>query len=258
MPVLVLPLSRRRVFNVGPAIWQHLRYSPALSIPRRTFASTQDQPVLEDADTTTLKYTLHIAPSTSPQVPTVRVVCIADTHNLQDRISLPPGDILIHAGDLTNWGTESELSNALKWLSSLPYPHKVFVAGNHDHALAIPERRDALLASFPDLIYLEDSSVTLTVNGHPLKLFGSPRTPKRGEGVFQYLIRSTEWPIPPDTDIVITHGPPKFHLDDGGQGCNFLLAALWRIRPPLHVFGHIHDGRGVAHLDWSRNQRHYE
>ncbi|OSD05038.1 Metallo-dependent phosphatase, partial [Trametes coccinea BRFM310] len=187
-----------------------------------------------------------------------RVVCVADTHNAQDDIPLPPGDILIHAGDLTTWGTEAELHKALRWLSAAPHPHKVFIAGNHDSALAIPERRDAILAAFPDLIYLEDTSVTITVHGRPLKLFGSPRTPRRGSGVFQYFIRSASWPIPPDTDILVTHGPPKFHLDDAAFGCNTLLAALWKIRPPLHVFGHIHDGRGVRQLDWSRKQEAYE
>jgi predicted phosphodiesterase len=37
-----------------------------------------------------------------------RFVCISDTHNAT--IKLPKGDVLIHAGDLTNQGSFSEVS----------------------------------------------------------------------------------------------------------------------------------------------------
>lgn len=36
-----------------------------------------------------------------------RFVCISDTHN--QTIKLPKGDVLIHAGDLTNQGSFSEV-----------------------------------------------------------------------------------------------------------------------------------------------------
>lgn len=37
-----------------------------------------------------------------------RFVCISDTHNYT--FKLPRGDVLIHAGDLTNQGTYAEVS----------------------------------------------------------------------------------------------------------------------------------------------------
>jgi Icc-related predicted phosphoesterase len=47
---------------------------------------------------------------------------------------------------------------------------------------------------------------------------------------------------------LITHGPPQGHgdLTSRGEraGCQDLLDALRRIRPRLHVFGHIHEGAG--------------
>ena len=49
---------------------------------------------------------------------------------------LPPGDILIHAGDLTKRGTEGEVDSALAGLDAAPHAHKIVVAGNHDIALA--------------------------------------------------------------------------------------------------------------------------
>ena len=64
--------------------------------------------------------------------------------------------------------------------------------------------------------------------------------------------------IPTLTDILITHGPPLAHLDGDRCGCCALLAALWRVRPQLHVFGHVHAGRGVARVKWDQAQMTYE
>ncbi|KAI0353856.1 Metallo-dependent phosphatase [Trametes cingulata] len=189
----------------------------------------------------------------------VRVVCISDTHNGHNRVPpLPPGDILIHAGDLTHSGSKQEICRALGWLNSAPHPHKVFIAGNHDTALAAPKTRSTILASYPDLIYLEDSSVTLTVHGRQVVVYGSPRTPRHGSGVFQYPPGEAAWNIPSDVDILVTHGPPSAHLDLGRAGCTELLQAVWQVRPRVHVFGHIHGGRGVEHASWSRVQQAYE
>ena len=43
-----------------------------------------------------------------------RIVCISDTHNQTPK--LPAGDVLIHAGDLTNQGSYSELKRTMQWL----------------------------------------------------------------------------------------------------------------------------------------------
>src|SRR5205085_7513180 len=48
-----------------------------------------------------------IAPAVHPIENSISVVCISDTHNGQSTI--PDGDILIHAGDLTQSGSLEEL-----------------------------------------------------------------------------------------------------------------------------------------------------
>jgi hypothetical protein len=55
---------------------------------------------------------------------TVKVVCLSDTHSrrLDD---VPEGDLLIHAGDLTKFGTPLELEAQFRWLSTLPHTFKV-------------------------------------------------------------------------------------------------------------------------------------
>lgn len=59
----------------------------------------------------------------------VRIVCISDTHNDDCTASLPDGDILIHAGDMTDDGTIEELTAAYKWISALPHKTKIIIAG---------------------------------------------------------------------------------------------------------------------------------
>ena len=49
----------------------------------------------------------------------VRVVLISDTHNLHKTLQMPKGDILIHAGDFTNDGTQKEIKDFDSWLSGL-------------------------------------------------------------------------------------------------------------------------------------------
>lgn len=181
----------------------------------------------------------------------IKIVCISDTHGLHDQVELPKGDILIHAGDCTNFGTTAQVSQFIHWFSEQDFKHKIFIAGNHD--FFFEEQSEVLihdlLSDYPDVIYLEDSEVT--VEG--LKIWGSPYTPTffdwafmrdRGEEIQQH------WDlIPKDTDILITHGPPYRILDTApghkSVGCEELLIAVKKVNPMYHIFGHIHGDYGV-------------
>lgn len=41
-------------------------------------------------------------------------------------------------------------------------------------------------------------------------------------------------------------------------GCNHLLGELWRVKPRLHVFGHVHEGYGLEWLQFDGLQRAFE
>jgi 3',5'-cyclic AMP phosphodiesterase CpdA len=77
-----------------------------------------------------------------------RIVCISDTHNQTPK--LPPGDVLIHAGDLTNQGSYSELKKTVEWLEKTDYEAKIVVAGMsfttppQDHVIRILTRANEL------------------------------------------------------------------------------------------------------------------
>lgn len=183
----------------------------------------------------------------------MRIVCLSDTHLIHEKRSfeVPEGDVLIHAGDFTMRGTEPEIRCFHRWFTSLPHPHKVVVAGNHDWLFERdPARARALMTG---CIYLEDSAAT--VQG--LCIWGSPWTPWFFDWAFNLHrgdpIRRKWQLIPGGIDILITHGPPLGILDltvnDEPAGCGDLLKALERIRPRLHIFGHIHEGYGQIARD---------
>jgi len=202
----------------------------------------------------------------------VSVVCISDTHNNQP--TLPDGDVLIHAGDLTNSGTFEELQSALSWLSAQPHAVKVVIAGNHD-LLLDPDQDDRdrkgpgqtaadqrAMLNWGDIVYLQNSEATVTCpNGRCLRIYGSPASASSGNWAFQYLRSKDIWggTLPDDgLDILVTHGPPRGHLDLLKVGCPFLLDELWRVRPRLHVFGHVHEGAGTEWLLFDGLQAAYE
>jgi predicted phosphodiesterase len=66
-----------------------------------------------------------------PTMRRTRFVCISDTHNASPpgAFRLPKGDVLIHAGDMTNQGSLSELQKTVKWLENADFEVKIVVAG---------------------------------------------------------------------------------------------------------------------------------
>lgn len=203
-------------------------------------------------------------PSTKLSSP-VTVVCVSDTHNCQP--ILPDGDILIHAGDLTQSGSLREVQATLDWMNRQPHPHKVAIAGNHelilDTTFSSAHRDHRQNIVWGEVIYLQDEAVTLKPShDRDIKIYGSPWTRRQGNWAFQYTRTTDVWhgTIPPDTDILVTHQPPKGHLDLDGFGCDFLLRELWRLskKPRLHVFGHVHEGHGLELTCFDKVQRRYD
>ncbi|TVY41574.1 putative rhamnogalacturonate lyase C [Lachnellula occidentalis] len=247
------------------------RLPPSAGEISRPFISSRHSPhpgPLESIANKLRSWTLPV-PSTSKTDHLTCIICISDTHNTKP--SLPEGDILLHAGDLSQYGLFDEIQAQLDWLNAQPHRYKIIIAGNHDLILdekfvkAYPDRElDKPGKSRTDLTwggitYLHNSSVEVECNGRKLKIYGSPMTPKCGNFGFQYDPDEDIWAgiRPKDTDIVLTHGPPAVHLDEG-KGCRHLLTELWSARPKLVVFGHIHGGRGEERFTFDRIQECYE
>ena len=157
----------------------------------------------------------------------------------------------------------SQLSDFLVWFSQQKYTTKIFIAGNHDHLFEKePELVEKILKMFPELIYLQDSEVT--IDG--IKFYGAPWIPTNRSGkAFSYMrdeydIAKSHWEkIPTDTDVLITHGPAYNKLDrimkpirkDQSQlnlGCPSLAEKIKEINPQLHICGHIHSSQGILDI----------
>ncbi|KAI1821535.1 calcineurin-like phosphoesterase [Xylaria intraflava] len=198
--------------------------------------------------------------------PPIKIVFISDTHDCIVP-NVPNGDLLIHCGDMTSIGTAASIQKQIDWLDSLPHRHKVLVCGNHDSWFDLSSRteEDALghrSVNLKSLIYLERKSITLTFKGgRRLNIYGAPDIPQCGgsEMAFQYTIDQHPWAgvVPLDTDVLVTHTPPMLHRDHG-MGCPGLLGEIWRAKPKIHVFGHVHWGRGTSFGYFDECQKSYE
>ncbi|ESO91938.1 hypothetical protein LOTGIDRAFT_121596 [Lottia gigantea] len=217
----------------------------------------------------------------------LRIVCTSDTHEklntMISRRMIPPGDVLIHTGDLTHEGYLHALREFDNELGLLRHRVKLVIAGNHDHCLDrsmiqrykdedyIPylgmvksdvqgyvQRQTRLDLKATDVksilrncVYLEDSMVGVC----GVKIYGTPWMEKytkcvafsvnRGEALLK------KWnSIPDNVDILMTHTPPLGYGDKTHSGhhvgCVDLLNTIQRrVQPQYHIYGHIHEGYGI-------------
>lgn len=185
-----------------------------------------------------------------------RFVAISDTHNMHDKLRLPQGDVLIHAGDFTTNGSLKQFSSFANWINQLDYKHIIVVPGNHDF---LAEHDWALAKSlFTKAKLIHDQQIE--IDGK--KIYGSAWTPEFNGWAFAThgsVDAKEKWGrIPEDTNILITHGPPEGILDavpvinhyDGTlkynryAGCPQLLKRVGSLSLSHHVFGHIHEQHG--------------
>lgn len=178
----------------------------------------------------------------------MRLVVISDTHNLHERIDIPAGDVLIHAGDISTRGELADIEAFDRFLAGLPHRHKIVIAGNHD--FCFERDPDRARNAIKHAMYLQDEAVT--IDG--VIFYGSPWQPWFHSWAFN-LHRGPDirakWSLIPDrVDVLITHGPPLGHGDttyDGrAVGCEDLLHRIQAIEPRYHLFGHIHEGYGIT------------
>ena len=147
------------------------------------------------------KRTCHHLASTTFGSRLGRAECPTRTVSADGELTLPPGDVLLHAGDFCTRGTLAELESfAAWWHSQTAFCQRLLVPGNHDCALdaqyerETTEEKEELASSErlhgcgvhhhalsllhrPDIgsFLLFDSGVTTTVAG--FTVWGSPWQP---------------------------------------------------------------------------------
>ncbi|KAF2765318.1 ser/Thr protein phosphatase family protein [Teratosphaeria nubilosa] len=215
-----------------------------------------------------------------------RFLILSDTHG--DDIRLPSGqiyDVAIHCGDLTEESKLAEFKASIELLCTINAPLKLVIGGNHDFTLDTtmfkkkldehsPPLEDELVrreygdfgharalfygddARENGIVFLDEGTHQFELqNGAILSIYASPFTPFKSDWGFQYdPAEGHEFDIREDVDVVVTHGPPKGIMDytDARRraGCADLFSAIYRSRPQMHCFGHIHEGWGAKKVRW--------
>ena len=191
----------------------------------------------------------------------VRVVAISDTHCMLDRITIPDGDILVHAGDLTSCGNLRETAKELFELSKhrARFKHTLLVPGNHDHLF---QRSPGIAEQM-----CKDNGITLLLDSEAsiegIPFYGSPWQPEFNRWAFGLPIGEelkAKWDaIPDNTQVLITHSPPKWVRDYVVKfdrkireykieylGCPDLYNRILELKElKSSIFGHIHECSGI-------------
>ena len=171
----------------------------------------------------------------------MRILHISDTHNRHDLlVDLPPEDVIVDTGDLSDNGTEEEVLAFLNWFIDLPYKYKIFITGNHDLCLWDADTIEDL----PENVFLlQDRGCEI----EGVKFFGL---------AYNHPIER----IPDNIDVLVTHEPPLGILDTSkGSHWGYMTGKQWgskdvrnrvfEIKPQYHLFGHEHEDQGVVKQD---------
>lgn len=187
----------------------------------------------------------------------ITVHAISDLHGYLPRI--PPGDVLLIAGDVTPLSMHEPMlargwfhESLRPWLDAAPVRYIVATWGNHDFI----GRETFLLDEFPPLRWrvLVDQEVTLDFpeTGESVRVYGSPWTlqvPRQWPWMTDERGLGRKWRnIPRGLDVLMTHGPPHGILDrarDGERcGSRSLAMKIREVKPLYTIFGHIHESHG--------------
>lgn len=183
---------------------------------------------------------------------------ISDTHSFHDLLQVPSDiDVVVHSGDCSNYKdsklNEPEVRKFIEWYSKIDVPIKIFVPGNHDTSI---ERGIVKMSDFTskDIIFLNNTDVIYK----DIKFWGTPITPSFGIGWAYNKNRNKMhdlWQlVPKDTNVLISHGPPKGILDLSYNqenvlefcGCNAMKKYTMQSTLDLCLFGHIHNCQDIV------------
>ncbi|KAG9029675.1 hypothetical protein FRB95_005016 [Tulasnella sp. JGI-2019a] len=251
----------------------------AQSLTLQTTEGTGAPSLISDSVRVHLDYDIDDPPPLPEDGNWTRFVCLSDTHS--QRFQVPLGDVLLHSGDLTSLGKVRDFIATTEWLRDLPHRTKIIIAGNHDLTLhkewyaregynfhpfgpqnvdTVSELVKGSASKDARIVYLEDEVYEFQAKegGRRWSVYGCPWTPWFGGWAFNYFSEEAAQfvGIIPKTDILLTHGPPlRVHdLTTRGvvAGCPTILERVSQVQPRLHVFGHIHEGRGATIKTWEQ------
>jgi len=186
----------------------------------------------------------------------VRLVVLSDTHGHHWELpKLPDGDVLIHLGDAANQGSLDDIRSFTHWISECQrhrFPEIVLVGGNHDRDRINPQNIQ-LKKEYKDFIYLHDEIHSLA-NDRLVVYGASWDSCEEDEFLLNHRSernsKSLQNSRKDGVDIFLTHKNPYADggIDHGWDGSKEISRILKDQQIPMHLFGHVHRGRGIKHL----------
>ena len=195
------------------------------------------------------------------EVSTVSIVHISDTHNrFPDISSLPKGEILIHTGDFSNHGTESEIVAFNHWLqqAATKYLYRIVILGNHDQ-YTIRENVTQIRSMLINATHVPTVEV---IELHGLQILCYPWlncNPRIHRDKIVNFIKAEYTRLAGEGKVIhifCSHAPAKGLLDlcDNGSraGHDSIMTVLNFVRPQVFLFGHVHECHGFMTLKHRR------
>lgn len=169
-----------------------------------------------------------------------QIVLISDTHLHHEKLIVPPCEILIHCGDISNRGSRmddidnlNEYKKFNEWIGKQNAKYKIVIGGNHDYYLE-KIGKEASQKLLNNCIYL-CNDYTIIDN---LKIYGSPTSKGcsnnkafQSDHFMNEFYKDSDKNL--DIDILLTHGPVS---KDFVKKYNNLKLYSW---------GHFHAEYGI-------------
>lgn len=171
---------------------------------------------------------------------TVRFVVVSDTHERHREVVVPPGDVLLHCGDILMSSSLTWQGRGLRvladfndWLSTVPCRERVVVGGNHDWALEqLPMAQQKTMLSAAMLLH--DECVSLPMSG--VKVYGNAHSTGHSNNRAWQTPEAKVSSCCADAEVVVTHHS-TWSLQE---------AVLAQAKPLLWASGHAHEAHGAV------------
>lgn len=165
------------------------------------------------------------------------IIAISDTHGKHRELKIPPCDILIHLGDVCNFGNKLEITDFCNWYLEQKAQTKILIAGNHDAEFG--KGMSYFSSIIPDeIILLDNCKAVINCDKDGADNITIATVPVRLKGI------GRDWVDLENVDILLTHCPPRGILDGRNHyGSRRLLEYVTRYKPEFHLFGHVHRNK---------------
>lgn len=181
-----------------------------------------------------------VAALPAQQLGTIRLVVLSDTHGRHKYLSpLPDGDVLMHLGDAADRGSLADIRSFAEFMKQQPHKTKLLLDGNHDQDRENPGRINLQEEYKEAGQLLQDAIVQIgsfTIMGVSWK-----SCEENSFLVADEVASYHDGKI----DIILTHSNPFVGPGHGWEGSKEMTNLIAKHAIPLHLFGHVHWGRGI-------------